>query len=74
MLWCLCGSTSVFVLISHFAAGFTTVKVKNENALVPVRFHISSRTDNPFRWGVHDCESNERECFGACAAPHQFSY
>ena len=44
--WCLRGSTSVFVLISPCAAEFTTVKVMNENALVPVRLHISFRTDN----------------------------
>ena len=43
MLWCLCGSTSVFVLISHCAAEFTTVKVVIENALVPVRLHTGER-------------------------------
>ena len=72
--WCLRGSTSVFVLISPCAAEYTTVRVMNKNALVPVRLHISFRTDIAFRCWVHDCESKERECFGACAVPHQFSY
>ena len=63
-----------FVLISRCAAEFTTVREMDENALVPVRLHISFRTDIAFRCWVHECESKERECFGACAVPHQFSY